>query len=248
MNAKTLERIVHFRFDMGKDVIKEIMYRKISYQFSLIGKKARLAFYRERLSKVEAVEDIFIVEALAAREYWSYFKTLVSKKCDWKSRSPRAYDPVNKLFDIGYHHLTQVIAKTFEDIGLPYELGLLHKAQSKSSKPLVYDFMEWLRPIVVDRSVLVFLRKKKRKFEKITPRDIGLFINMIKNRFAQPHYHKKLGYCVSLEYWMRLNALSLLSAINHHCKPSWKFPSLRHESRCKNKKPQTTSVQDSKIN
>ena len=140
------------------------------------------------------------------------------------------------MLDIGYHFLLEVILKIFGEIELPCELGLLHRAQSRNAKPLVYDYMEWLRPIVVDRVLLTVLRKKKNKFEKINKKDISVFINKLKEQLNKTYYNKNLGYCIKLEFWIKLNALNLLYGINHNSIPIWNFPSLRHESRCKNKK------------
>jgi CRISPR-associated endonuclease Cas1 len=243
MNAKTLERIIGFRSYRGIEVMKEIISWKIFYQFSIVRKEIKkFNIIEERLENTNRKEDIFIIEAIAAKEYWKSYKEYISKKYKWNGRLPKNVDPVNKLLDIGYHYLTGVVSKTFEAIELPYELGLLHKAQSRKAKPLVYDFMEWLRPVVVDRSVLIFLGKKKLRVEKLTHRDIGLFINLLKKQLTRTYYHKNLGYCITLEYWIRLNSLSLLYAINHKKYPSWKFPSLRHESRCKNKNSLTMRV------
>lgn len=237
MNAKILERIISFRTTHGIEVVKEIIYRKIFYQFSIVNKKEKIIFYKEKLENIKDKEDIFIVEALAAREYWNYFKTLTSARCDWYGRKPHNNDPINKLLDVGYHFLVGIITKIFNEINLPYELGLLHTAQSQNSRPLVYDYMEWLRPIVVDRALLVIIRKKKNRLTEISQLDIAIFINKLKKEMSKYYFNKELGYCITLEYWIRLNALNLMSSINHNKYPKLSFPSLRHESRCKiNKK------------
>jgi CRISPR-associated endonuclease Cas1 len=147
--------------------MKDIIITKISYQFKIFKRKDRVNFYKEKIIKLSKKEDIFIIEAQAAKEYWFSFNRLISTKVDWYGRNPHNHDPVNQLLDIGYHYLTNEVSKIFDEIDLPYELGLLHKAQSKKSKPLVYDFIEWLRPIMVDRVLLVYLKKKKLRYKKI---------------------------------------------------------------------------------
>lgn len=242
MNSKTLERIVCFRTQKSLDVIKEVISWKIFYQFCIVKKpRNESKDFEERLNAVTRIDDIFLLEALAARQYWISYKKIIHEKYKWDGRCPKKHDPVNDLLDIGYHYLMGIVSRIFEEIELPYELGFLHKAQSRKAKPLVYDFVEWLRPIIVDKSVLIYLRKKKLRIEKLTPRDIGLFVNLLKRQLIRLYYHKGLGYCITLEYWIRLNCLSLLHGINHNTYPSWNFPSLRHETRCK-KNPPTTSV------
>src|SRR3989344_4322482 len=239
INAKTLEKIVTFRATYGLEVVKEIIMRKIFYQFYIISKKDRSNFYKERIYKSIEVKQLFVIEALAGREYWNNFKKLTLNKCVWYGRKPHNNDPINKLLDIGYHHLVEVIKKIFDDIDLPYELGLLHKAQNQNSKPLIYDFMEWLRPITVDRVLFITIKKERKILEKISQKDIAIFVNKIKQQLDRTFYHKKLGYCITLKYWIRLNALGLLSQINHNEFQKFYFPSLRHESRCKKKNPNT---------
>lgn len=241
MNAKTLENLVSFRSVRGIDVVKDLIFRKISYQFTIIKRKDRIDSFKEKISSLSEKNDIFIIEAQAAKEYWYYFSKLISNNSNWYGRNPHNNDPINQLLDIGYHYLVNEITKNFKEIDLPFELGLLHIAQSKKSKPLVYDFIEWLRPIIVDKVLLSYIRKKKIKLIKLNKKDIGIFINKIKNELEKPYYNKKLGYCISLRFWIRINLLNLLSAINSDELPEWDFPSLRHESRCKKIKPRQTS-------
>jgi CRISPR-associated endonuclease Cas1 len=236
MNSKILERIITFRSVHGENVMREIIYRKIFYQFSLVKRKDRIIFYREKLDTIKDIKDIFLIEAMSAREYWNDFENLTRDKCQWYGRKPHHEDVINKLLDVGYHYLGGIISKIFEDINLPSELGLLHRAQSKSSKPLIYDFIEWVRPLVVDQTLFILLRKKKKKVVKVSPKDIAIFINKIKKQLKRQYFNKHLGYCITLEFWIRLNALNLMSGINHNILPRWNFLSLRHESRCKNKK------------
>jgi CRISPR-associated endonuclease Cas1 len=236
MNSRILEKIIAFRSTCGTEVIKELITKKISYQFLITNRMDRTRFYLDKVIKIDEKSNILILEALAAREYWKYFKVLIERRCDWKGRKPHGKDCANILLDIGYHYLVGVLTKEFDEIDLPYQLGILHVAQSKSAKPLIYDYMEWIRPILVDQTLLSFIRKKKKKIDTITPKDIAVFIIMLKTRLNRKYYHKQLRYCITLDYWIKLNAISLMSAINHQKYPSWSFPSMRHESRCRHKK------------
>lgn len=239
MNSRTLEKIISYRTHFSCELMKEILRWKIFYQLSLINKKNSISFYEQKFKGVKDNHDLFIIEALAAREYWAGFNKLISGKCEWEGRHPHQDDPVNKLLDVGYHYLVGILLKIFTQLDLPYELGFLHKAQFKSSKPLIYDFMEWIRSLVVDKTLLTFLRKKKKIVKKVSSKDIAIFVNSIKKNISKLYFNRHLGYCITLEFWIRLNTLNLQSGINHHIYPQWNFPSLRYESRCKNKKPQT---------
>lgn len=137
------------------------------------------------------------------------------------------------LLDIGYHFLSNEILKIFNKVDIPTELGFFHKAQSKNSHPLVYDFIEIFRPVVVDRTVIHLLNKKKKKLEKLSEKDIKHFVYSLKKQFEIKFYNKKLKYCVTLNYWIELLLLNFENCIykNKIYKPN--FPSIRNENRCK---------------
>lgn len=116
---------------------------------------------------------------------------------------------------------------------VPTELGFFHKAQSGKAHPLVYDFIEWMRPLVVDRTIINIIRKKKRRIDKIDKKFIAYFIFKIKKEFDREYYHKKLHYCITLDYWNDLILLSFIKSVNQKNVFKPLFPSLRHETRCK---------------
>jgi CRISPR-associated endonuclease Cas1 len=239
MNAKLLERIIIFRFKFGIDTVKQIIEQKIHYQCSIVRQSAKGKLFCKKLESVSNPKEIFIIEALSARFYWSKYYQLLGSRFVWNGRSPHNHDPINNLLDIGYHFLVNELSKIFKDADIPYEIGLLHKAQSKNAKPLVYDFMEWLRPVVVDRVVLSFLHKKKKTDIILNKKVVGKFIVLLKREFDRLYFNKELGYCVTLKFWTRLNVLHLITAINHGHAIQWHFPSLRHETRCKTTKPRS---------
>jgi CRISPR-associated endonuclease Cas1 len=196
----------------------------------------------EEMYKTNNIEEILLIEARAAKKYWGTFGNLLISKTSWHGRKAHDDDPINTLLDIGYHYLNQNIKKLCIETDIPTELGFFHKAQNKRSDPFVYDFMEWLRPLVVDSVVLHHFRKKKKYKNRLSDREVPVIINKIKNAFATKYYHRKLGYCVNLEYWTKILLLSFIKSVNEN--QLWKplFPTMRHESRCKTKSRDTKSA------
>ena len=93
--------------------------------------------------------------------------------------------------------------------------------------------MEWLRPVVVDKVLLVIITKKKKVVEDVDEKLIKFFVYHMKIKLDSYVYHKELRYCVTFNYWIHLLLLDLMHSINTNKKYRPLFPSLRHESRCK---------------
>jgi CRISPR-associated endonuclease Cas1 len=236
MNAKFLEKMILFRKEHGLDFTKTILGQKITYQFSILNLRDASFPFIKKLNKCNSIQNCLLIEAQAAKVYWKSFGKEIDSKIDWKSRRPRQKDVCNRLLDIGYRFLANKTLKLFEKIDLASELGVFHKAQSKSASPLVYDFIEWLRPIVVDRVVLKFLRRKKKELHELKSKDIKYFIHLIKLEYERPYYSRELKYCISLDYWIRMVALKLMKSVNKDVDFSPSFPSLRNETRCNKQK------------
>jgi len=232
MNAKLLEHLVKYREQSGLEVVRTLLNQKIKYQFSVVGKRKESIAFRKEIKEESDMQKIMLIEARAARVYWSVYKEKLKNKVEWKGRDPHGKDIANQLLDIGYHYLAGRLAKMCIQVNLPTELGFFHKAQSKDSHPFVYDFMEWLRPVVVDSVLIKVLSRKKKTVSFVDAKLISLFVFHIKNKFDSYLYHKKLGYCISLEYWIELLLLEFVGAVNNSKKYEPLFPSFRHESRC----------------
>ncbi len=232
-NAKWLEKVVDYRTVYGLGVVKEIISQKIKYQFDIIKSKKLAKAYINKIKTEKDSKTLLLIEARAAKQFWKIFGGQINGKTFWFSRNLHHDDVVNKLLDVGYHFLVQKVAKIFEEHDVPYEIGFLHKAQSKNAKPLVYDFIEWLRPIIVDATLLKFLHRKKKLFEHLDKKSIPHFIFEIKKSCKKSFYHKHLKYCVTLDYWISLNVLAMRSAVTENRRPKFYFPSLRHETRCR---------------
>lgn len=235
MNAKLIEKIFYYGEKHGLQFCKIIISKKIENQFAVVGQRERFLKFEKDVLNSTDIQSILLIEARAAREYWRLFgaKIIKNAKISWQGRKPHNKDIANQLLDIGYHYLTQRVASIFEKLDIPTELGFLHKAQSKKAHPLVYDFMEWLRPFVVDEILLKIIAKKKKSIENINQKLISYLVFRIKQELEQKYYHKKLRYCISLEYWIQLNILSFEKSVNQNKDYKPTFPSLRHETRCK---------------
>lgn len=235
MNARFLEKLIVYREKYQILFCKTMISQKIEHQFAILNKRYKFIKYEKDINDALKIESILLIEARAAREYWSLFGKLIStgEKLNWNGRKAHSGDVINNLLDIGYHYLTQKVTSIFEKLEVPTELGFFHKAQGKKSRPLVYDFIEWLRPFVVDEILLKFVAKKKKPIYDLDSRIISYFIFKIKQEFGQKYYHQKLGYCIKLDYWIELCVLTFIKAVNENKKYSPRFPSLRHESRCK---------------
>lgn len=200
--------------------------------------------FLEKVAEAETLATLLLVEARAARKYWKQYGAGITSRVAWHSRDPHAPDVCNQLLDIGYHYLATHLAKLFLELNIPTELGLFHRAQSAHAHPLVYDFMEWLRPMLVDRAARSFFRKKKRIVEQLTNKDIPHFVATLKREWERRYYHKKLGYCITLSYWTKLIILELEKSIRHNSAFTPLFPSLRHETRCKKPRMQARGAKN----
>ncbi len=233
MNAIFLEKLIRYRSEFDIQVARELIKNKINFQFGSINKSTVIPKYCENLKRTDSIQGILLIEARAAKEYWKFFGKLV--KDDSFRRKPHSSSVANILLDIGYHYLAGEVLKICQGQNIPTELGFLHRAQSSHAHPLIYDFMEWLRPVVVDKSVLKMLRQKKKVPTFIKKKDIGRLVNDIKKRFDKLYFYNSFGYCISLRYWTCLMFLNFESAVNTEIEFKPKLPSLRHETRCKNK-------------
>lgn len=233
MNAKLLEYMIRYRDTYDLAMTKTILSQKIFYQYAIVQEKQEGKVYREQLASQINVQSAMLVEARAARRYWSLYKKRLGNKIVWVGRVPHGKDCANTLLDIGYHYLTHYLVKICEEINIPTELGFFHKAQSKNAHPFAYDFMEWFRPIVVDQVLLKVVSRKKNKIEVVDEKLIKYFLGAVKRKLNTYLYHRKLKYCLQFDYWIHLMLLEFVSAVyeNKEYKPL--FPSLRHESRCK---------------
>lgn len=104
-------------------------------------------------------EQLLGAEGMGARFYWEGVRALVETRCStFEGRSGRgAVDAVNALLNYGYGILASRTWAALMLAGLDPFAGFLHT--DRPGKPsLVLDAMEELRPGVVDRAVLAYVR------------------------------------------------------------------------------------------
>ncbi len=139
---------------------------------------------------------------------------------------------VNQLLDIGYHHLKGKVKKILDVHGVFPGLALIHVAKTEKSAPLVYNLIELFRAVLVDREVLRFFRFKKRSINALSERDIRIFLGRINTRCAQRVYVKVFHQCHTYAYYMELQVLMFIKAVNRGEVFSPIHLSVRHENRC----------------
>lgn len=234
MNPRFIERIIAYRDEYTLSLTKEILRKKIHLQGNLLKKTSVYKSYANDFDSMSRIEDCLLLEARVAKKYWKDIGMLLDKKCVWRGRDRMKKDAVNRILNIGYHHIVNKLNKIFTKHDVYTGLGFFHKAQKSDSLPLVYDFMEWLRPFLVDYILLKFLRKKKKVVLEIDKKDIRRFLFMINNRIQKKFYNSDLGYSITLEYWIELQVLHLQYCINNKKLFRLRIPTMRNDSRVKN--------------
>jgi len=204
-----------------KNQRREILLKK----YGKLIPKIRLTGYTDNKS-------IMLAEGRIARLFWKEFVLLVPSWCNFHHRCPGLNDTVNQLLDLGYHHLTNIVRKNLETHDISPALGILHVARKSNSAPLAYDLVEMFRADAVESEVLRFLHLKKRPVKKLCEHDTAIFISKVNQRLNQRYFIKSFGQCQTYRYYMELQILKFVKAVNHKeiFKPLY-LPT-RHDTRC----------------
>ena len=231
MNALWITRMSEYRTSINCiDSARNIIAIKISRQNILLKKYDR-AYVDKNITKKNSLNDIFLEEARVAKKFWREFGSLTPQWLNFQTRKPRSGDITNTLLDIGYHHVCGVISSILERHSISPALGLLHIARTSKSKPLVYDLVEMFRSDIVDSEILRFLRLKKKEIVSIE-KEVGHFLHNINMRLERKYYLKNFKTCHTYRYYMELQILSFISAINHKRAFNPIHLPARHEHRC----------------
>ena len=186
----------------------------------------------EDIVSVDSIQAARLHEARFAHAYWSTVQSLICDRVDFIGRRPQSHDSANRLLDIGYHHVTNKVAGLFEKHDMSTAIGLFHRARSKRSSPLVYDFVELFRADIVDTEFVRFFRLKKRSVHAITPQDIRLFLSRLNQRMGKPFYLRDFHACRNYSYFMELQILRFSKSVRHNrVFLPISLPN-RHEDRC----------------
>ena len=165
-----------------------------------------------------------------AKKFWSEFGKLLPHM-EFLGRKPREKDAINQLLDVGYHHLANVVKGILNKYEMPTVMGLLHVARNADSTPLVYDLMEMFRSDIVETEVLKFLRLKKKKLETAQD-EISHFLHEINERLDKKYYLKEFQACRTYRYYMEVQILKFMKAVNREEVFGPITLPNRHENRC----------------
>ena len=163
-------------------------------------------------------------------------------------RRPHHSDVVNRLLDVGYHHLATLVEKIISEKDISPSLGLIHHAQSATSKPLVYDLMELFRADTVDFTLLRYLRLKKKPIilDEVGGH-IGHFLHEVNKTLDRLFYLHDFAQCHKYGYYMNLQVVKFIKAINRQEVFGPLMLPRRHDSRCNTRKrdqPQKVDTRD----
>jgi len=232
MNSLWITRMYEYKnTPLALETAKKIIELKISHQSALL-KKYKVSIVEKNMSEVLKIEDLFLIEARAAKTFWKEFAILLPAY-KFKSRKPHNDDIVNKLLDVGYHHLTRIVGKILNGRNVSPEIAFMHVARTADSEPLVYDLMEMFRSDLIESEVLRFLRLKKKSLLTLEQRDIAHFLHEVNERCEKRYFLKDFGHCHTYKYYMEVQILKVIKAVNHETifEPI-KLPT-RHDSRCR---------------
>lgn len=210
--------------------VKVILSLKAQRQYILM-KKYKIIISQSNFETKNSINSILLEEARIAHTFWSNVRKIILERFLFAGRKQESGDVTNKLLNIGYHHLKNKINTILEKYNTSSEIGLFHSARDSKSTPLSYDLMEMFRSDVVDSEVLKFLRLKKKEFV-LNEKEISHFLNKINKRLEKEYYLKDFNRCHTYLYYMEIQILKLVKAVNYKqvfepvCLPT------RHENRC----------------
>lgn len=193
-------------------------------------KKAPITLNRQ---ETPSIKQVLLLEARAAKQFWCEFRDILLSYPDFRGRKPRAMDVSNRLLDVGYHHLTNIVKKLLEQHDMSPALGLLHIAHAADSTPLAYDLVELFRTDIVDAEVLRFLRLKKKTLVISGQKDIAHFLHEVNERLERKYYLKDFKTCQTYRYYMELQILKFGKAVNHKQVFTPLHLPTRHDVRCR---------------
>src|SRR3989344_3898258 len=187
-NALWITRMCAYKNSpLAIETVKKLIAVKVERQSALL-KKYRQESLKTKIDQRLSLTDVLLEEGRVAQKFWKEFGNLVPN-LNFLSRRPRGSDIANKLLDVGYHHLTNVVRKILEKYNVPADIGILHVARNSDSAPLAYDLVEMFRADIVDAEVLRFLRLKKKSIDKVES-EVPHFLHEINERLERKYYLK----------------------------------------------------------
>lgn len=232
MNALWLTRMCAYRHSAHRVAsARKLVGVKIERQGVLL-RKYGMASAVSRGPDVQTLPAVLLEEARAARYFWRSLARLMPPWVSFRSRNRRAEDAANKLLNIGYHYITALVKNMLEQHGVSAALGLLHSARTAESAPLAFDLVEMFRSDLVDTEVLRFLRLRRKARTALTGKDISIFLHNVKKRCERKYYLKDFRACHTYRYYMELQILKCIKAVNHQKPFAPLHLPTRHDTRC----------------
>lgn len=232
MNALWLERMAKYRTTDHARASTAVLLTLKDGRREVLVKKFHKVLHTERYVHTDTIEQLLLTEARNAKSFWRVYAELFPEWCNTFSRTPRAKDAVNRLLDIGYHHLATVVEKNINAHGISPALGLIHRAHRSDSMPLVYDLMEIFRADCVDMVMLTFLRQKKKPLIEINQRTIGMLLHNINKQLKRQYYLATFKQCHEYRYYMDLQITKFIKAVNRGKVFEPLALPTRHDERC----------------
>lgn len=232
MNALWLERMSRYRnSELRIPTAARIVNVKINRRAILL-KRYQKPIYKVPTRTFGSINEVLLYEARAAKHFWRHYRELLPKWTGFRGREPRCDDVVNKLLDIGYHHLTNLVKKTILKKDISPSLGLIHVANKSESAPLAYDLVELFRADIVDAEALRYVRLKKRPVLDLSQKQIGHFLHEVNERLERSYYLRDFKQCHVYRYYLELQIIKFVKAVNRGELFEPLHLPARHESRC----------------
>jgi CRISPR-associated protein Cas1 len=212
---------VHNNSEKRLALVKEIVKGKIHNQGNILYRKGQkennLKQHKKAVDNQTTLNQVRGIEGLAAREYFSYWSTILGNNWQFEGRNRRPpRDPVNALLSFAYSLLQIQVTAGVHLAGLDPYIGYLHET-TRGQPAIVLDLMEEFRPLVADSLVFSVLNRgeiKQQDFEeslgafrlKDTPRKkfLEAFEQKINEDFKHPIFNYRCNYRRSIELQARL--------------------------------------------
>jgi CRISPR/Cas system-associated endonuclease Cas1 len=111
MNALWSERISAYRnTPEALETSRTLLTYKDARRSALL-RKYRIAIRMGSYDSAKDYPQALLIEARNAKQFWKHYGTLLPSWCIPFARKPQNKDGVNRLLDIGYHHLAHVVEK-----------------------------------------------------------------------------------------------------------------------------------------
>lgn len=232
MNALWINRMSAYQHSpYAIESARAIIEAKIQRERVLLAQHG-VTIAKQEITPTATMSDVLLYEARAAKIFWNNFRKLLPAYEDFEGRTPRGVDVVNRLLDIGFHHLTNKVRILLDTHDTSSVLALLHTAHRADAAPLAYDLVELFRADIVDAELLRSLHLKKKRIVKVSQHTVAHFLAEINKRCARKHYLKDFHSCRSYAYYMELQIVHFINSVNHRkAFVPLSLPN-RHESRC----------------